>query len=191
MPTTTAVDLLELQSRATTQAAILIDGFRPEHLAQPTPCPAWDVRALLNHLVALHRQSAASLTGGDSPDWTADLLGDDPTAAFVAAADASQAAFRAPGSLERSYPMPWGETSGEALAAMLMMDTVIHAWDLAKATGDPAALDPDLCQDVLARGQAMMKPEYRTPESGFGPELPIPADAPPCARLAAFFGRQP
>jgi len=191
MPMTTETNVLELQTRANTQARLLIDGLRPEHLAQPTPCSEWNVRALLNHLVALHLESAAAVAHGPSPDWSADHVGDDPAAAFAAAASASEAAFRVPGVLDRSYRMPWGETSGEALAGLLMMDTVIHSWDLAAATSAPTALDPELCEDVLARGQRMMRPEYRTPEAGFGPALPIGPDAPACDRLAAFFGRQP
>ncbi len=88
--------------------------------------------------------------------------------------------------------MPWGETDGGSLARMLLADTVIHAWDLAKATGQPTdALDPDLCDAVVAWGRTVMRPEFRTPEAGFGPEIAISPDAPACDHLAAFYGRRP
>lgn len=184
-------DTLELQARANSQAQLLIGGLRPDHIELPTPCREWNVRTLLNHLIALHRSAAAAITGGEDVDWGADYVGDDPRAAFSDAAEASAVAFRAPGVLDKSFQMPWGESTGDALSGMLAMDTVIHSWDLAKATGETASLDPDLCETVLAAGQQMMKPEYRTPESGFGPEIAVPVDAPACDRMAGYFGRQP
>jgi hypothetical protein len=37
------------------------------HLAAPTPCPGWDVRAELNHLAGGMRIFAAELTGPVAP----------------------------------------------------------------------------------------------------------------------------
>jgi uncharacterized protein (TIGR03086 family) len=180
-----------LLSRAIPVAQRVVDGIRPEQLAAPTPCPEWDVRTLLNHLTVFHRMATAAATGDAMPGWSDDLLGDDPPSAFAAAARDAGAALASPGALDRTYPLPWGETPGESVGRMLLADTVIHAWDLAKATGQPTALDPDLCEQVLAWGRSVMRPEYRTPEAGFGPEVPVPPDAPACARLAAFYGRHP
>lgn len=184
-------DLLDFQTRANATVRRVLERVTPEHLSDPTPCAEWDVRALLNHLVLLNKAAAASITGGAQPDWEADHLGDDPAGAFEAALSASESALRAPGVLDRTYAMPWGEMTGEDLARVGAMDNVIHAWDLAQATGQAAVLDPDLCETALAFGRAMMKPEFRTPEAGFGPEVPVPADAPACDRLAGFFGRRP
>ena len=182
----TATDVRTLFDRAVPVAQRIIDGIQPEQLTAPTPCTEWDVRAVLDHTVGLlgsAAQPAGSSPGG--PD------AGDSASAFAAAARAAGAAFRAPGALERSFPMPWGETTGETLATLLFMDLVIHSWDLAKATDQSAALDPDLCEAALSLGRSMMREEYRTPEAGFGPELPVPPDAPACDRLAGFFGRQP
>lgn len=189
--TQTEPDVLALHARAVPIAQGTIDGIGADHLTAGTPCPDWDVRALVNHLAWLHRAFAASAAGGPPPDPAADLVGDDPKAAFADAAHAATAALHSPGALERAYPMPWGESDGESLARMLLADTIIHAWDVAKATGQPTALDPDLCEAVVAWGRTVMQPEYRTPEAGFGPEISVPANAPACDRLAAFYGRQP
>lgn len=187
--TRTETDVRALHARAVPMAQRMIDGIGEVQLTAATPCPDWDVRAVVNHLVWLHRSFAAAASDGPPPDPAADLVGDDPKAAFADAAHAATAALHAPGALARAYPMPWGESDGESLARMLLADTVIHAWDLAKATGQPTALDPDLCEAVVAWGRTVMRPEYRTPQSGFGPEVPAPADAPACDRLAAFYGR--
>lgn len=181
----TTTDTLALLSRATTIAQHLVDNLSSDQLAAPTPCPEWDLRALLNHAIGLNRSAlTAALPDGD-------LIGDDPRAAFADSARAANDAFRAPGALERTVQLPWGEMTGEALAGLLFMDLTIHSWDVAKATGQLAALDPDLCEETLARGRTMMRDEYRQPGMGFGPEVVVPGDAPVCDRMAAFFGRQP
>jgi uncharacterized protein (TIGR03086 family) len=182
---------LALQHQANDQAQRLLDGLTEDQLTRPTPCPDWDVRGLLNHLVFLHTATVATVAGEPMPDGDADLAGPDPIAATKAAIAASADALQRPGVLAQTFQMPWGEMSGEGLAGILMMDTVIHGWDLAKATDQRALLDPDLCDAVLARGKTMMKDEFRQPGRGFGPEIPVPPDAPACDRLAAFYGRQP
>jgi uncharacterized protein (TIGR03086 family) len=181
----TTTDTLALLSRATSIAQRLVDNVSPDQLGAPTPCAEWDLRALLNHAIGLNH---AALTA-DFPDG--DLVGDDPGTAFADSARAAAAAFAAPGALERTVQLPWGEMTGEALAQLLVMDLTIHSWDLAKATGQLDALDPELCAETLARGQAMMRDEYRQPGRGFGPEIAVAADAPICDRMAAFFGREP
>ena len=185
----TATDALTLYARAVPIAQQIVDGIRPEQMGAPTPCTEWDVRALLDHTTGLLR--AAADTVGDGTPQPADLNGDGPATAFAAAARAADAAFRAPGALARSFPMPWGDTTGETLATLLFMDLMIHSWDLARATRQSAALDPQLCESALSLGRPMMRPEFRTPEAGFGPEIAVPIDAPPCDRMAGFFGRRP
>lgn len=187
----TTGDVLELQRRANAAARAVAAGVGPDHLAGATPCPEWDTRTLLNHLTGLHRMTTAMVAGGPVPDLEDDHVGGDPPGALATAVAESDAALRGPGVLERTFTLPWGDMSGEGLAGILMMDTVIHAWDLAKATAQPTALDPELCEAVLAQGRTMMTDEYRGPGRGFGPEVPVPADAPACDRLAGFYGRQP
>ena len=184
-------DVLALHARAIPVAQQVIDGIRPEQMTAPTPCADWDVRALLNHLIGFHRLVAAGAAGQATSGRDVDFVGDDPTTAFADAAREASAALRAPGGLERTYRLPWGEMPGEALARPIFADTMIHAWDLARATGQPTSLDPDLCEAVLAWGRTVMKDEYRQPGGAFGAEVPVPADAPACDRLAAFYGRRP
>jgi uncharacterized protein (TIGR03086 family) len=70
------------------------------------------------------------------------------------------------------------------------MDTLVHTWDLATATGQPADLDPllvDACTE-------MFLPE--TPERGraagiVGPAVTVGDDATPQDRLLGAMGRTP
>lgn len=166
-------------------------GVRPDQLDAPTPCAAWDVRALVEHAVGVVEQIAAAVTGTAPPELTA--VADDPGAAFEAAADRSRAAWATPGVLDRSFTMPWGESTGDRTASMNLVDVLVHAWDLAHATGQSIELPDEPCEVGLAFVHQMLQPQYRSdaPDATFGPERTVADDAPAGDRLLAFLGRQP
>ncbi len=184
-------DIIDLHARANAAFAQVLGEIPADRFGDPTPCTDWDIRALVNHLTELHRGAAAAFGGADPSTLGPAAADTDPRAAFAAALRDAQSAFRAPGALDRTYPMPWGESPGRMVVRILALDAAVHTWDLARAAGRPCPLDPSACEAVLAFGTGMMKPEFRTPESGFGPEVAIAGDAPACDRMAAFFGRQP
>ena len=78
---------------------------------------------------------------------------------------------------------------GPALAGFTTLDILVHGWELAKATGQPAALDDTLGAHVLAFAEQAITPGFRAPR--IGPAVPVVADAPLTDRLVAFLGRQP
>jgi uncharacterized protein (TIGR03086 family) len=69
--------------------------------------------------------------------------------------------------------------------------SVGHGWDLARATGQPAELDPELATWVLAISQRILPPEPRGGELPFGPVVPAPPGTGPYTQLAAWLGRHP
>ena len=87
--------------------------------------------------------------------------------------------------------MPWGKVPGRIAVSGYVQEIVTHGWDLARATGQPAELDPELASWVLAVAQRILPPEPRGGEIPFGPVVPVPADAGRYAQLAAWLGRQP
>jgi uncharacterized protein (TIGR03086 family) len=72
---------------------------------------------------------------------------------------------------------------------MQIGEFAVHSWDLARAIGATAQLDPEAAERGLAFMSANLKPELRG--DAFGAEVDVPADAPPYDRLAAFAGRDP
>jgi uncharacterized protein (TIGR03086 family) len=66
---------------------------------------------------------------------------------------------------------------------------VVHAWDLAKATGQDTDFAPDHCEAALAMSRHRMANMDRA-NMPFKDEAPVPADAPAADRLAGFLGRQ-
>lgn len=86
-------------------------------------------------------------------------------------------------------PLGFAWTVADA-AAGTFMDTLLHTWDLAVATGQDRTLDPALVEACVA----MFLPDM--PERGraaglVGPAVPVPADAPAQDRLLAAMGRHP
>jgi uncharacterized protein (TIGR03086 family) len=70
-------------------------------------------------------------------------------------------------------------------------DALVHAWDIATATGQPTDFDPELAAAVLEMSQQRMTPELRGEGKPFGPEEECSEDRSVIDRLAAFLGRRP
>src|SRR5947209_4619968 len=82
-----------------------------------TPCTDWDVRALVRHLVYECVWSPPLLAGqtiaevGDR--FEGDILGDDPKAAWKAAATGADQAVSEAGAMERIVHLSFGDFPGE------------------------------------------------------------------------------
>jgi uncharacterized protein (TIGR03086 family) len=192
--TGSADDTLALLSRALDQAGAVIERVRPEQATMATPCRSWDVRALVNHVVDEVHQFAVVTGGGRREHLGVDVLGDDWAGAYRKAADELRAAWRGPGALERTIRLPFGEVPAAWTVGQQVTELAIHAWDIAKATGQPIDLDLDVARHAFAWGEENLKPEYRGEESAgshIAPEVLVPEGAPLYDRLAAFGGRDP
>jgi uncharacterized protein (TIGR03086 family) len=173
----------------------IVDGIGDDQLALSTPCSAWDVGSLLNHLVGSLALGQALLTGtppavpmapGGLPP--VDLLGGDHVKAYRTGVEGLLTAA-AGDALTRVHATPLGEMPGAVLGGFLAVDVLVHGWDLATATGQPAALADDLAETALAFARQTITDDSRAPR--IGPEIAVAADAPATDRLVAFFGRQP
>ncbi|CAA9570154.1 MAG: hypothetical protein AVDCRST_MAG19-2696 [uncultured Thermomicrobiales bacterium] len=180
---------LEMHAAALAEMRRVVEGMGPDQLGVATPCAEWDARALLNHVVGGNRMAAALVAGEVPPDRNGDFLGEDPFGAFAASAEAAEAALRGQGVLTRTFRTPFGEAPGSVLAAMRASDVLIHAWDLARATGQPTDLNPTLCEAALAIARGRMAGAERKPGGPIGPEVAVPTGAPACDRYAGFMGR--
>jgi uncharacterized protein (TIGR03086 family) len=163
----------------------LILQVRPEQWTNPTPCPDWNVRQLVNHIVAGNLRFAALVSGRPvAPDAS-----DDPAKAFHLAAIALRDGFAQPGALELSYQSPFGELPGPALIHLRIGEMLTHGWDLARATGQRAELPDDLAEQELALFRAQLGEGPRD-GSPVGQPQAVAEDAAAMDRLAAFLGRR-
>lgn len=177
--------LLAACERVLGEVERLVAAVPPDRFGAPTPCAAWDVRALLEHLVWENLLWTSLADGAPRADFAADHLGDDHVAAFRAAARATLAAFGRPGMLSRRY----GEAPGWRLVEQVVIEMLGHGWDLATATGHHTDLAPDVAEAMLPAVRAIYGPLPRTAGGSFGPEQPCPEGATAADRLAAYLGR--
>ena len=191
---TPADDPVALLARALDQAGGAIGRVRPEQATLPTPCRSWDVRALVNHVVQDVQHFTASASGQPWEPDDRDLIGDDWAGAYGRAAAALLGVWRQPGALDRTLRLPFGELPARWVLDQQVTDLAVHAWDVAKATGQPTDLDAEVGRLALDWGRENLKPQFRGDEASgqdFGAEVPVPGDAPLYDRLAGLFGRDP
>jgi uncharacterized protein (TIGR03086 family) len=176
----------------------VVDGVGNDQWSDATPCGDWSVRQLTDHLVSGDRLFSAILAGTPMPPleelrrrWSEDHLGPDPSGAYRTAAGELLAAFDRPGALDEVHRFPVGPLPGRAAIQLRTVETLVHGWDLATATGQrlPASADA-LAENVLDFSRELLArlPEGRHP---FAPSRPVAGDAPAMERLVALLGRDP
>ncbi len=184
-------DLVALHQRALEVAQRYIAGIAPDQWTLPTPCTEWDLRALVNHIVGENLWVGELAAGktiaevGDALDG--DVLGDDPLAAAEAAARVAGEAFARPEAMEQVFHLSYGDLPGAVYASHRFLDLLIHGWDVARASGQDTALDPELVETCYR----LVEPQREIIRmSGvFGPEVTVPADADLQTKLLALLGR--
>jgi uncharacterized protein (TIGR03086 family) len=181
----------EQLGQAIAQTGRVVHGVRADQLDDRTPCEEWDVRALLQHTIDVIDRVTGTVTG-ETPeplDAVTDL--DGLVAEYDRAAAESAEAWGQPGVMDRELTSPWGPTPAERVCRLNLADTLVHGWDLARATNQPTdGFDQGLAGTALAFMHEMMKPEYRG-GPGFAAEVEVAPDAPVYDRLAGFAGRAP
>ncbi len=185
-------EITQLHKRALDATGQVVAGINADQYDLPTPDADWDVRALLNHIVAGNLWAAELAAGrtiqqvGDRLDG--DVVGSDPARAYDRSAAAAAAAFEAPGAMDAPCAVSYGPVPGSVYAGDRFVDVLIHGWDLADATGQETTLDPDL----VAACTQVVEPEVAALRAAgvVGPALVAAPDASEQTRLLAMLGRR-
>ncbi len=187
----TDLDLPERHEEALFFTHRFVDGIGADQWDGATPCADWNVRELVNHVVSGNFWAAELAAGrtiedvGDRLDG--DVLGDDPSDAYVASAGAANAAFRVPGAMEAPCAVSYGPVPGSVYAGHRIIDVVVHGWDIAAATGQPDELPAELveaCWTILEPQQDLL-----VGSGMFGDEHEIAAGADRQTQLLQLLGR--
>lgn len=118
-----------------------------------------------------------------------DLLGDDPKRAFAAIVETACAAADELDDLDRTVHCSFGDFTAREYLLQANFFRGLRAHDIAKAIG----LDPTLPPELVAALWDQLRPvaeEWRK-LGVFGPEVPVPDDAPLQDRLLGLTGRDP
>lgn len=195
-------------AKAVALGTTVIGAIRPDQLDAPTPCPGFDVRGLVEHLVGVLERVARMGEGAD-PFAGASEPASIPDAqlldAWKVAAHAVQRAWTDDAALARPVALPWQQGSaGDVLDATYLSEVLVHTWDLATATGQRPQWDDDVAEFALDAlrtvlpddraaafdaARAMLPPDQRDFEDPFGPVVTVPPEAAAIDRLVAWTGR--
>lgn len=180
------------QTRIVASLALAV---RDEQLADPTPCPDLAVRNLLGHLLGLTvafrdaaRKDLGPTTDTDpgsavpdiGPGWREEL---------PPVLDELAEAWRTPAAWTGMTRAGGVDLPGEVAAAVAVDELVVHAWDLARATGLPYEPDPAALEATYDFLLASTKDDER--DGIFGPVVPVPDGAPLLDRAIGLSGRDP
>lgn len=166
-----------------------------EQLTAATPCPDLRVRNLLGHLLTLSlafRDAARKDLGtrtDTSPAATLPDIGPGWRARLPEALDELAEAWRDPAAWTGGTRAGGVDLPGAVAGAVVAGELVIHAWDLARATGQAYVPDPDALDAALGFLRAAADGPAR--DGLFGAAVPVPEAAPPLDRAVGLSGRDP
>jgi uncharacterized protein (TIGR03086 family) len=167
----------------------LVRGTPADCWDDPSPVAAWRARDVVGHLVEWLPAFLAD--GADVHLPAGPAVADDPVGAWQTHCDAVQALLDDPATPGRMLHNPHvGDVPlDEAIDRFYTGDVFLHSWDLARATGQDATLDPARCATMLAGMEPL--DEMLRQSGEYGPRVDVPEDADVQTRLVAFIGRDP
>ena len=180
------------------QLADLVARVKDDELGKPTPCPAYTLGDLIEHVggLALVFTAAANkernrLVEGASPG-DASRLGEDWRARIPRDLGALARAWRQPGAWDGMTRIAAMDAPAAMVGLTVADELVVHGWDVARATGQPYTVEPevlDAAQSFLVQFASPDAPAG--PEVAFGPSRELSGDAPLLDRVVALAGRDP
>jgi uncharacterized protein (TIGR03086 family) len=175
----------------------LVRHIDDDQLGAPTPSGI-PVAGMLDHVGGLAVAFAAAATKelgsttSTPPAPDADRLGTAWRTEIPRALTALAQAWTDPAAWEGMTQVGGVTLPGKIAGQVALDEVVLHAWDLARATGQPYQQDPETLEACLAAMAGMYPPDALDARKGiFEPPVPVPADAPLVDRVVAYSGRDP
>ena len=178
---------------ASAEAARVVGNVPPNALDTPTPCGDWDLRALLNHTILWTSYSAERRAHGESV--AEDLMNKDFTADpgfredYARQINKAVTAWSAPQAWEGDLNVMGDATPAADVGAMLLMETALHGWDVARATGQQFSVDDTTASALedIVQAQAELFRKYQ----GFADAIEPTENATAFERALTLSGRDP
>src|SRR6202453_1628770 len=148
-----------LMAAAAAEAARVVTGAAKDAAnTQTTPCTDWDLRTLLNHTILWPADSAERRAHRESV--AEELMTKDFTAepgyqaAYAAQIGRAVQAWSDPKAWQGDIGVMGDATPAADVGAMLIMEMVLHGWDVAQATGQEYTCEAAVAEAVLKTVEA-------------------------------------
>jgi uncharacterized protein (TIGR03086 family) len=178
---------------ASSEAARVVGNVPQNALNARTPCGDWDLRTLLNHTILWTSYSAERRAHGESvaenlmnKDFTADPGFREDYARQIGKA---VQAWSAPEAWAGTRNVMGDATPAADVGAMLLMETALHGWDVARAIGQEFKTDEQTAAALedIVQAQAELFRKYQ----GFADAIEPPGNATAFERALTLSGRDP
>jgi uncharacterized protein (TIGR03086 family) len=183
---------------AAKRMAALVGGVSDNQLGGVTPCPAYTLGDLLDHVGGLSvaftaAARKAELPGGSQgPSGDASRLEEGWRDRIARDLDALAAAWAEPQAWTGTAVAGGVEMPAEVAALVALDELVVHGWDVARASGQHYDVDPVSLEAVHGFVAQFSGPGQEESRAGlFGPVVPVPDDAPLLDRVVGMAGRDP
>jgi uncharacterized protein (TIGR03086 family) len=189
--------MVELGPAAQRMAA-LIEGVPDELLGGPTPCPEYTLGDLVDHVrgftlafTAAARKDTGGMTSGRA-SGDASRLGADWRIQIPRDLAALANAWRDPPAWSGMTMAGGIDLPGELAGIIALDELVVHGWDVARASGQDFEADRESLDAVHGFVEQFSGAGQEAAREGmFGPEVPVPDDAPLLDRIIGLTGRDP
>jgi uncharacterized protein (TIGR03086 family) len=180
-------DITERYERITAQFTDRVRAVPADAWNNPSPCEGWTARDVVGHLT----EWIPGFFGSQGVEFPpVPSVQDDPVAAWQTVQSTVTEILADPAIAAKQIETPFSKQSvAETVDMIVTGDVFTHTWDLARATGQSEALDPDQLQRMIGAMGAMPEDVLRA-DGMFGPPLDVPADADDQTRFLAYVGRR-
>ncbi len=178
------------------RAAAVIASISNDQMSLATPCDLWDVKDVINKLVA----STRLFTGfglRQQPDPSLDLInpkdliGDDPVGVYLAAAKECRDAWRTSGALDGLATSTIGEAKARAVLNARIFDTTVLTWDISQACDVDHLIDDEQAGYVLFVAERLVPAVRSQSPERYKEEVTDVTGTTTVDQLIAITGRNP
>jgi uncharacterized protein (TIGR03086 family) len=183
---------------AVRRIADLVANVKDDALDRPTPCPAYSLGDLIEHVGGLalaftaagrKERNAYTEMGGAG---NASRLGADWRERIPRDLAALTQTWAEPGAWTGMTRIAGDDSPAGVVGLVLADELAVHGWDVARASGQAYACEPDILEAALKFLQMFASPDAPAgPEVAFGPARIMLDEAPLLDRVVAMAGRDP
>lgn len=159
-------------------------------MTAPSQCDGWDIKTMLNHAFGAGWMFTLVNQGQAIGEDSGDVVGSDAALACRELAAANIAAWKIDGALDGDRTYPFGSFPAPGALLINVGEIAVHAWDLAKSTGQDASIDPGVAAMLWEFYNGLPLEAFRE-HGAFGPVVPVPESAPVADRVLGLLGFQP